>query len=142
MKRIYSSVLVMITILTCFCSTAFAAGTSDTRASLTLSDYGAGATSGSSQGVISISYNVQSSKFADSVGVESIVIYKSNGSHVATITGTTRNGLICDDTNIHAGDYDYKGISGVSYYAEVKVFAEVGSEYDSRTITTGTVKAP
>jgi len=32
--------------------------------------------------------------------------------------------------------------SGIFYYANVKVFAKVGSEYDSRVITTSTVKAP
>lgn len=142
MKRIFSSVLMAVMVLSCCYATAFAVEAPDTRASLTLSDYGAGVTAGSSRGVIAINYDVRSSKLADSLGVESIVIYKSNGDYVTTITGSTGNGLIRTDSSIKAGDYYYTATSGVSYYAEVTVFAEVGSEYDSRTVTTGTVKAP
>lgn len=143
MKRpTLSSFFAVIMVLTFCCETAFAMEAPDTRASLTLSDYGASVKAGSSSGVICISYNVSSSKFADSLGVKSIVIYNANGSKVATITGSTGNGLIRTNSSIKAGDYNYKLTSGTSYYAEVTVFAEVGSEYDSRTVTTGTVKAP
>lgn len=141
-KRILSTFLVVIMVLSCCYITAFAIDASDTRASLTLSSYGAGLTAGSSSGVIAVNYDVRSSKLADSLGVESIAIYKSNGDYVTTITGSTSNGLIRSDSSIKAGDYYYTATSGVSYYAEVTVFAEVGSEYDSRTVTTGTVKAP
>lgn len=142
MKRILSSILALVMTITCCCGVAFATESSDTRASLTLSGYGAWLAAGSSSGVICISYDVRSSKLADSLGVASIVIYNSNGNKVATITGSTSNGLIRTDSSIKAGDYNYKLTSGATYYAEVTVFAEVGSEYDSRTVTTGTVKAP
>ena len=79
---------------------------------------------------------------ASFIGVESIKIYKADGSYVTTITGTTSNGLVESNSDICKSFYDYKLTSGVSYYAKVKVFATVGSEYDSRTITTSTVKAP
>lgn len=140
MKRIFSAILALSIAFTCCYGGVFAKG-AQTRASLTLSAYSAGLKAGSSGGTISISYDVQASKWADSVGVESIAIYRSNGSYVTTIAGTTSNGLICADSNIHKGTYSYVGTSGVSYYAKVTVFAEVGANYDRRTVTTSTVKA-
>ena len=74
--------------------------------------------------------------------LEKIVVYKSDGSYVKTITGTTSNGLIRSNSSLHLDSYEFSVTSGVSYYAEVTVFAKVGTEYDSRTITTSTVKAP
>lgn len=142
MKRIFSSILVLAMVFTCCCGSVFAVGTTDTRASLTLSDYEATLTAGTSRGAVNINYDVQSSKYADSVGVKFISFYKADGSHVITITGSTSNGLIRTNSNIKKGDYSYTLTSGVSYYAEVTVFATAGSVTDSRTITTSTVKAP
>lgn len=141
-KRIFSSVLALVMALTCCCGAAFATETSDVRGSLTLSSYGAGISAGSSSGVVCIYYDVRSSKLASSLGVETIVIYNASGTKVATITGTTSNDLIRTNSSIKAGDYYYKLTSGVSYYAEVTVFAIAGSNYDSRTVTTSTIKAP
>ena len=78
----------------------------------------------------------------EEVGIEEIKIYRSNGSLVTTIAGTTSNDLINTDVSMHAGSYPYTGTSGTSYYAEVTIFATVGSDSDSRTITTSTVEAP
>lgn len=142
MRRIFSSILVIAMVFTCCCGAAAATDAPDTRASLTLSTHSAVLKAGSSRGTVSISFDVRTNKLADFIGVESIDIYKSDGSFVTSITGTTGNGLIYADSNIYKEAYSYTGISGVSYYAEVLVFAEVGSSYDSRTITTATVKAP
>ena len=142
MKRISSSILALAMVFTCCCGVASAAENSETRASLTLSFYNAELVAGDSKGVISVDYDVQSSKMASFIGVKSIKIYKADGSYVTTITGTTSNGLVESNSDICKSFYDYKLTSGVSYYAKVKVFATVGSEYDSRTITTSTVKAP
>lgn len=141
MRRIFSLIFVITMVFTCCCGAA-ATDAPDTRASLTLSTHRAILKAGSNRGTVSISFDVKTNKFADFIGVESIDIYKSDGSFVTSITGTTGNGLIYADNNIYKGTYSYTGTSGVSYYAEVLVFAEVGSSYDSRTITTATVKAP
>lgn len=117
-------------------------GTTDSRASLTLSSYSSGLKAGTGSGEIRISYDVAASKPADSVGVSSIAIYKSSGAYVTTITGTTSNGLVRASSSIHKGVYTYKGTAGVSYYAEVTVFATVGTTTDNRTVTTAVVKAP
>ncbi len=67
---------------------------SETRASKTLSRYSAIALSGDNEGEFKITYDVLASGIADEVGVSSIKIYKSNGSYVTTITGTTGNGML------------------------------------------------
>lgn len=141
MKRISILFLTFAMVLTCCCSVALAINR-DTRASLTLSDYEIALKAGSRNGEIRINYDVTASRASDSVGVSSIVIYTSNGKFVTAITGTTGNGLVCEDTNSNMGVYSFIGTSGLSYYAKVTVFAEVGSDYDSRTVTTSTVKAP
>lgn len=142
MKRIATLTLALVMALTCCLGTAFATDTTDTRASLTLSDYQVEIRSGTNSREVRISYDVSASKIADTVGVSSVVIYKSNGSYVTTIAGSTGNGLIRKSDSDHAGVYSYYGTSGVSYYAEVTVFATIGSVSDSRTVTTATVKAP
>lgn len=142
MKRFFSSILMLTMIFTYCCGAVFAAEAPNPRASFTLLGHSAELYIGDSRGAVYINYDVESSKHADTIGVESITFYRSDGSRVATVSGSTRNGLIITNTNIHAGDYDYTLTSGVAYYAKVKVFARAGSEYDSRTITTSTITAP
>ena len=84
-------------------------------------------------------YDVKSSKIATSVGVESIVFYTEDGDYVTSVSGSTRNGLVKTNNDNNAGDFKYDLPSGKYYYAEVTVFARVGSDYDSRTVTTSTV---
>ena len=118
------------------------AGAAETRASTTLGLYSASSSKGSNAGEIKITYNVQTSKRANEVGVSSIKIYTSDDIYVTTITGSTSNGLIATNTMRHNSMYTYKGTSGISYYAVVTVFATVGSDTDSRVVETATVKAP
>ncbi len=133
MKKLISAILVL-TVMFSLCT--IGAHAVEARASLTITTATASAKAGSRTGEINITYNVRSSKSADSIGVESIAIYKSGGGYVTTIDGTTANG------RQHTNTTTYKGVSGTSYYAVVTLYAEVGSEYDSTTITTSTVKAP
>lgn len=142
MKRIFTIIFTLGVLFTCCCGTAFAIGDYDTRASYTLSGYSAELYASSRKGEVYINYDVESSKLADSVGVKSIVFYKSNGDYVTTIYGSASNGLIGANACLHDGDYYYSLTSGVSYYAKVTVFATAGSLSDSRTITTSTVKVP
>lgn len=138
-KRFLSLGLVLTLMLTLCGGMALAA---EPRASLTLSRYPIAVSKGENEGEIKILYDVMASREADEVGVSSIEIYESDGTYVTTITGTTGNGLIDTNTTRHRSSYIYKGTSGVTYYAEVTVFATVGSDSDSRTVTTPTVTAP
>lgn len=142
MKRVFSVVLAVMLFVTCCGGTVLAANEIEPYASPTLSYYDVTLFPGDDSGILWIDFDVRSGRLADKVGVEKIKIYKSNGTYVTTITGTTSNGLVRNDNNLHAGTYEYKGTSGTSYYAEVTVFATIGSTSDSRTVTTSTEEAP
>ena len=109
------------------------------RESPTLASYAVKLYSGSTKGEIIVSYDVSASIWADSIGVESIRFYTEDGNTVTTVYGTTGNGLVCNNTGYHGGDFDYTLPSGEYYYAEVTIFAEYNGVYDSRTRTTNTV---
>lgn len=108
-------------------------------ASLTLSRYVAEALAGDSRGEIIISFNVKSSKLSATLGIESINYYTRDGDFVDSVSGTTSNGLVRTNSSIHSSDFVHNLPSGEYYYAEVTIFAQAGSEYDSRTVTTSTV---
>lgn len=138
-KRILSLGIVAALVFSLCCVGASAA---ETRASTTLTLFTVSTSAGDNAGEIKINYNVQANKSADEVGISFIKIYKSDGTYVTTITGTTGNGLIRTGTTRHKSIYVYKGSSGTSYYAVVTGYATVGSDSDSRDVTTSTVKAP
>lgn len=138
-KRIFSLGLILTLMLTLCGGMALAA---EPRASSTLFHYPVGVSQGEDEGEVDISYDVMANTKADEVGVSLIKIYKSDGTYVTTITGTTGNGLIRTNATRHSSTYTYEGTSGVTYYAEVTVYAKIGSNSDSRTVTTPTVKAP
>lgn len=140
MKKRFLPFLLAISCLFSMCIVGVSA--IENRASTTLASYPVTIVKGSRSGEVKISYDVRASGTADSVGVSSIKIYESDGSYVTTITGSTGNGLIRNGASRHNSSYTYSGTSGVSYYAKVTVFATIGSDYDSKTVTTGTVKAP
>ena len=139
MKRILASILLVTMVFSC----SIVATTSEIqplRESPTLSSYAVWLFSGSGKGEVTVSYDVRASRWGDSMGVERIRFYTEDGDLVATVTGTTANGLVCEDTSLHAGDFDYSELpSGDYYYAKVTVFAEYKGVYDSRTVTTNTV---
>ena len=138
MKRIIASFFLVGMFFSCS-SASFAVDMQPFRASPTLSRYSAMAFAGDNSGEIIISFDVLASKPATALGVESIEFYTKSGDHVASVTGTTSNGLITNKGSIHGGDFVYDLPSGKSYYAEVTIFARAGSEYDSRTVTTSAV---
>lgn len=142
MRRVLSILFTMMLLGAVFNVPAMASSGTVPYASLTLSYYNADAVPGSS-GQICIDYNIRSNKLASSIGVSSIRFYQADGTYVATIMGTQSNGLVRINSSRNNGTYNYYPlISGVSYYAEVTLYAMAGSEIDSRTVTTSTVKIP
>lgn len=137
MKRTIFIFVTLVALL--FCNSSAFASNLQPYASLTLSRYFAEATSGENRGEIIIGFEVKSSKSSASLGVENIDFYTRDGAYVTSVSGTTGNGLVRSDSNIHTSNFSYDLPSGNFYYAEVTVFARVGSEYDSRTVTTSTV---
>ena len=138
MKRVLASVLLIGIIFSCS-GMVSAVEIQPYRESPTLSSYAAKLFSGNGKGEITVSFEVNASRWADSIGVESIRFYTEDGDFMAYVTGTTSNGLVRTNYGIHDGDFDYTLPSGDYYYAEVTVFAEYKGVYDSRTVTTNTV---
>ena len=91
-------------------------------ASQYLSNYIAVLTAGNSSGKINIAFSVGGTTGTTTVGVQKAMIYKSNGSYVTTVYGSTTNGLLRTSTSYHSGTYTYSGVSGTSYYAVITVY--------------------
>lgn len=137
------SIVVALAICVALCTGfSFACDNSAFRASPTLSEYNAKVSAGYASGDVIVSFDVEANVEGESVGVSSIKIYTTSSGYVTTIRGTAYNGLIGANTALHRSSYTYHGLSGVSYYAEVTVFATIDGVTDSRTITTNTVQAP
>ncbi len=140
MKRLTAMLLMLVFALTCCLSvTAATGGSVMPQASLTISKTSVGSYTGDNTGEVDFDYSISPTRVADQLGVSSIVIHKPDGT-TYTVTGTVSNGLI-GSGNIHAGTYTYKGISGKSYYAEITLFSTIGSNSDSRTVTTRSATA-
>lgn len=129
-------VLVLVMLFAC-CSVAQA------RASNYISSCSASIRSGDSRGEVDIIVSVQARVSTTEIGATRIKIYQSNGSMVASISGSTSNGLISTSGGRRFdGIYTYTGIPGTSYYAVVTCYAGNASGGDSRQGTTATVMAP
>lgn len=140
MKKVIACFMACLMLIGC-CGGALAATDDMMRASVTVTYTQASATTGSNSGEVKITYQVRSSKTSSPIGASSIEIYKSDGSYVTTIRGTTSNGLMSNSATRKSGTYTYKGASGTSYYAKVTLSATAGSEHDSKTVTTNTARA-
>lgn len=76
-----------------------------------------------------------------SLGISVIRIYKSDGTFVTRIYGSTANGLIRENASTYSGSYTYQGAAGTSYYAIVTFVARNSSGSDTYDMTTSVVKA-
>ncbi len=140
MKKRCLAFLLALSLVTAFCSVPVLA--LEDRASKTLSSYLAVMEPGDKSGQLLFTYNICANDFADSVGISSIALYNSKGVYMTTILGSTTNGLIEENDFTCTGSYSHTAVSGNSYYAAITVFAEIGDDYDSRTVTTKIVTAP
>ena len=127
MKKLIACFLACIMMFSC-CVGALAVTEDMMRASISISSTTATLGTGVNSGEVKITYQVRASKTASPIGASSIAIYKSDGSYVTTIRGTTSNGLMANSTTSKSGTYTYKGTSGTSYYAKVtfSATAEIG----------------
>lgn len=113
-----------------------------TKASSTLFSYGVWAYTGDNSGELDIDYEISANSRADSMGISELKIYKSDGTYVTTIYGNTTNRLMANDKTDINRTYTYKGTPGTTYYAVATVEATIGSDYDSRYVTTNTATTP
>ncbi len=142
MKRLLSAALCVVFILACCVPLASAAtgGGVSPMASPTISSTMVYAYPGDNPGEFCVDFRVMAVDTASSLGASSIVIHKPDGS-TYTVLGSVGNHFISSGGG-YAGTYVYKGESGKSYYAEVTLFATIGSKSDSRTRLTKSVTAP
>ena len=144
LKRVITFIVVLAISVTCV-GPAYAAKEPEpdgTQASPTLSSYGVWMNPGTKRGELRISFEVTATGMASSLGVSYIKIYIEGSSVPVTIYGSTANGLKRSGT-AHAYTYSHTGASsGAKYYAVVAIYAQIGSTFDSRTLTTRSVTAP
>lgn len=112
------------------------------QGSTTLGSYGVWAYPGVNSGELDIDYEILANYEADSLGISVLKIYKSDGTYVTTIYGNTTNRLMAKKLTDINRTYTYKGTPGTTYYAVATVEATIGSDYDSRYVTTNTATTP
>ncbi|EOS65944.1 hypothetical protein C816_01798 [Oscillibacter sp. 1-3] len=140
-KKLTLMFVTLVFLIASLCQSASAIELSP-RASLYLNGYGAGIYPGTSKGSVRIDFTVTATTYSDYVGVSELIIYKSSGTRVATITGTVANGLLREDDAVHLGHYTYYGEPGGKYYAKLTMYAERDGGSDSREYLTTTCTAP
>lgn len=114
----------------------------DARASAWFSGYGASVVA-VGNGKLNIDFTVVGTGTMTKLGASIIDIYKSNGTHVTSISYATKgNGYMMGyNTAYHSGSVPFSAVSGQKYYAVVKFFAKDSSGADTRTYTTSIVTA-
>ena len=143
MKRIIAFLAVLALMMGCL-GTAYAAAPDPdgTLASPTLSSYAVWLDPGDYRGELDISFEVTATGWADSLGVAYFEIYTSDGKLFDTVYGTEENGLKSSGV-CYTYTYTYSdAIPGAKYYADVAVFAMIGTTFSSRTLETRTVTTP
>lgn len=145
LKRTIAFIAVLAMSVACVGSVYAANGSNGTQASPTLAMYAVWLDPGTESGELRISFQVTATEWADSLGVSYFEIYRaSDDKLIDTVHGSTSNRLRSEGFS-YAYTYSHTSsriISGVYYYAVIAVSAETNTAYDSRTLTTGAVKAP
>ena len=67
-------------------------------------------------GKLKITVSERANGTMSTLGASAIRIYKSDGTYVTRILGTTSNGLLKNNAASLSGSYTYQGSSGTSYY--------------------------
>ena len=144
LKRVIAFIIVLAISIACV-GPAYAAREPEPdgpQASPTLAKYAVWLDPGTKSGELKISFQVTATRIASSLGVSYIKLYKVGSSTPVTIYGSTANGLQSSGS-VYAYTYSYTGATpGAQYYAVVAIYAQVGTTFDSRTLTTPTVTAP
>lgn len=126
--RIFSLILIAVLIL------SIPAYATEERASLYISSYSMDVLP-AGNGKLAVEFAIAGTRQMSAVGVESITIYRINGSSRIEVAEFNRNdtNMIATNSAFHAGTKYYQGIPGEEYKVTVTLFAENSSGYDSRT---------
>ena len=90
-------------------------------------------------GKLKVDFDITGTGTMTKIGASCIKIYKSNGTHVATIwhTDSGRGGMMGSNTFYHSDVETYTVTPG-SYYVKITFYAKNNSGYDSQSVQTGT----
>ncbi len=137
MKRIIT-LIVCVALTTSLCCLS---ANASTKASDHLRSYSATLYTGNSRGQLQLSFNVYAYSTSTSIGISQVKVYKSDGSYVKTIQGSTSNGLLASSRRSFSNTYNLAVEAGKNYYLEVTFTAKDSSGSDSKTYTTNTAAA-
>ena len=113
------------------------------RYSVYINSYAAKASKGDIQGTVNFDFSVRATKNVSKIGALKIEIHQANGGYITTIWGNTANGLLSSkNCQVYGYNYLHKGTPGMSYYAVITLCAGPATNYDTREVTTETVRAP
>lgn len=109
----------------------------ETKASARFSGYAASVVA-AGNGKLKIEFTVIGTNTMTKLGASVIDLYKSDGTHVTTISYATKGNeyMMGYSTAYHSGSVPYSGVSGQRYYAVVKFLAKNNSGIETRTYTT------
>lgn len=143
MRKVRPFLALVVCAALLFLSGAQAYAQAEPRGSQYIFSYLVDAYAGDSRGQVKIDCMVKGNFEVQKIGVLKIEIYKSTGSYVTTIHGTTSNGLLSPESSVlHGLTYTYTGVPGTTYYAKVTLCAGTNSDYDTRNVQTQKVTAP
>lgn len=142
MNRKWTRILALILVITLVASLCAMPTYAETYSSAYILMTSASLSAGSSAGKISINYSITGMGIMDTIGALYIEVYRSSGSLFCTIIGNTTNGLLVNNTFVHAGSYVVTCVPGVSYYCKVTLIAAKDGGGDTRTLRTSTIVAP
>lgn len=140
MKKVVALLLCVMAVLSCMIGSASAKGNVSVYSSNHIRACSA-SISALGNGKIKITVSEYANATMGTLGASAIRIYKSDGTYVTRILGTTSNGLLKNNASSLSGSYTYQGSSGTSYYAVVTFTASNSNGSDSRVITTATKTA-
>lgn len=125
-------ILNIFIILSLMCSISVFA--SEARASLYISSYYMNALP-AGNGKLGVEFSMQGTRHANTVGAESIIIYRADGYSWIKVVEFNRydSGMIDTGCIYYGNTKYYQGIPGEEYKVTVTLFAENDTGYDSRT---------
>ncbi len=143
MKRTFVLVFAVLVVFQCCVGGTAAAEIApySTQESPTISGRSASLRAGDESGQMKINYSVTATGYAESIGLAKIEMYDVYGNFVTTIRGSRYEGTV-GTGRANLGTVSFYGEPGEIYYAEVTVFATIGSVYDEKTIFTGSIVCP
>jgi len=135
--RLFSIILILTALFSAGASAAYIPPDSP-DASAYISSYSVSIINGGN-GKLKVDFDITGTGYMTKIGASCIQIYKSNGTHVATIwhTDSGRGGMM-GSNKIYHSDLETYTVTPGSYYVIITFYAKNSSGHDSQSVQTGT----